>query len=245
MRRALLAVTALIIGCGPNLAYVGELGSDGFHLQRYRLHVRADGPLGHPFLSNAWVPENYALNRNDWELRKDAPTALVSLDVKEGTKDLRQVPSPDLVLANGRDGARISLTAHLLPERRAADSLEVLVREMAGSLSGTTGWAFVSVHLQHHTSQILSAGALEVAGRPAYQAVIDVADTEALKLDPTSRVARVHVILVEALRFREGTARGRVLIELHLWAPPDKFDANDPDFERFARAVYLDLTPST
>jgi hypothetical protein len=98
------------------------------------------------------------------------------------------------------------------------------------------------VHAQTFTTKIVDEHPTTVAGFEAYDATIELANVDELKLDPASRSSKLRVVFVRTPYTRKLFAtKGAVpqLLILGYSVAPRDFDASLPDFNRFVASISL------
>jgi hypothetical protein len=191
------------------------------------------------------------------------------VDLREGgdnqTHPPVDQPAFDVLLKQRYTGAQLWMRTEILPQSYAQRTLESLVAPYAEQLSGT---AFVGVSIstgsrsffgstsvavsagvsRAYATKIVSSGPTKVGDRDAYEAVIELANLDQLRLDPASRSSILHVVFVN-VDYRVFQSNldgvvvwGRAIVVLGYSAPPAAYDKSHDDFARFREAVLLGPT---
>lgn len=254
----LFLIAALAASACASSSLSGSLRSDGYHHKLLPIQVSSLNDQAQSFVAPDWRLDNFKINeRGAWE-QKTGPgySTPMTIDLR-GDGELpdrstaTDVPAFDVLLKHSRHGAQLWMRTELLPEPYRERTLESLVAAYAEQLSGT---AFVGVSVypvsagvsRGYAAKVVSAGPTKVGDRDAYEAVIEVANLDQLRLDPQHRSAIMHVVFVESgynvyQVDDRGRARGRAVIVLGYRATPASYEESHGDFARFRDAVKLGL----
>jgi hypothetical protein len=172
-------------------------------------------------MPTAWQLENLhqqtVIGRKDkrWAQKRGPYQILLHLDGDEdGKSELRrQVATYVLRFSDTRSQGVVSL--RLVPvsgmlERRTLSSLvQAYAEEVTGSGVDFvwTGNSASTSRDAKFASTIVQQGAARVAGQEAFEAALDVADLDQLRVDPAHRFRRMHVVLART-PFRYDVSRG-------------------------------------
>ncbi|MBN1770980.1 MAG: hypothetical protein JXB32_06965 [Deltaproteobacteria bacterium] len=252
----LLLITAIFgSACTPSVLG-GKLRADGYHHNLLPIHLRSSSGRAQQYVSPDWQLDNFRNEAGDWT-QKEGPgySTDVVVDLRGDRTDARrpqhttQTPVFDVLLKHRRNGAQLWMRTELLPEPYRERTLESLVAAYAEQLSGT---AFVGVAVypvsvavsRGYATKIVSSGATKVGDRDAYEAVIEVANLDQLRLDPQSRSLIMHVVFVESgydlyQSGPRGRARGRAIVVLGYSATPSAYEESHEDFARFRAELVL------
>ena len=187
---ALLAALAFpVLGCATG----GTFAADGFHHTDYPYVVRYSDPGTREFLDANWRIDNYVVNYDgtigalktteDYE----GPT---ELDVT-GSGNFSKVTLPyfDLKLDNRKTSAVIWLQTIPLNKGREERNLKNLAEDYASAISGSGFYAAVEdqgkvIREKTFAAKIVEGKETTLGGLEAYDAKIELANADQLRLDP-------------------------------------------------------------
>jgi hypothetical protein len=232
----------------------GSFRPDGFHHEHVPYEVRYADAGKRSFVSADWQIDNYVNKSGTLEpkMGEGYKTRRVIELFDEEAKPV-EVYAYDLRLTHRRDNGTIWMRAEFLPPRHAQRDLDSLIKNYVENLSGTGIFASylvpTTLQTRTHAAAIVETRDLEISGFPAREAIIDIANVDRLKLDPTSRSARLRLVLIDTpytiVRHdpRAGTTqRARCIVVAAYSNDPDRFEAENPDFDRFLTAIHLPPT---
>lgn len=169
----------------------------------------------------------------------------------DGEIDLRaNVYLYDLRLEHRNSDARIAVITYPVSSRRKDKRLEIEVRRIVGELSGSEfvrvmgNAGEVGMRGRRTTSLLLDEQSVEVAGRAAWAATVDVADVDRLTMDPSVRDLRMRIVVVQTgLQQEFGPSHGSVAFPVRMLIvyqnDPESFEDHLADFERFLSSIRI------
>jgi hypothetical protein len=224
--------------------------------------IRYADPARKEILSEDWRVDNFELSSDGSPKRpKNGPKYKGTRDVDdgEGSGDLLHEDFYvfDLELVHRSSGGVIWARTIPLPPALTDTNLRVLMDDYAAALSGTGFFASDVVSAggnavakaQEFATKVVQAKQTSVAGHDAYDATIELANVDQIKLDPNRREAIGRIVLVRTDYFNESLARRhlndehkvrrRIVMMLGYSNNPTDFPAQLPDFERFISQISL------
>ena len=222
----------------------GVFSKDAFHNKVYPYTIGYTDPKDRSILGPDWLVENYFSNddgvptgqKTDDGYRKDR-----EIELANGEKTLTTVDVFDVLLAHKTSSGIIWLRTIPVSPRAQARNLRVVAEEYAEALSGRGFFARdlgrFEVSAKEFASRFIEGHEAVLAGMPAYDATIEVANVDQLKLDSTNRVCRIRVVFA---RTPFNLPRDRPTgddLPVQLMAGyvnnPTDFDREAPAFEKF------------
>ena len=249
---ALLAALAFpVLGCATG----GTFAADGFHHTDYPYVVRYSDPGTREFLDANWRIDNYVVNYDgtigalktteDYE----GPT---ELDVT-GSGNFSKVTLPyfDLKLDNRKTSAVIWLQTIPLNKGREERNLKNLAEDYASAISGSGFYAAVEdqgkvIREKTFAAKIVEGKETTLGGLEAYDAKIELANADQLRLDPAARTAIIRVVFVRTNYTHDFLGHDfpvHTFVRVGYRASPGDFDAGLPDFERFLKLLQFGPAP--
>jgi hypothetical protein len=121
----------------------------------------------------------------------------------------------DLKYVNARDRGVIWTKAHPLLLNRAGQDLDVILESYADQLSGEglyaagTVFSAETVKARKYVSFLVERAPIQIGPNLGVSAIIELAESERLRLDPNHRSTRLKIVLTKmAFRNPEGTGQG-------------------------------------
>ena len=209
------------VACGGSAS--GALGPQGYEqsLTQYRVNYADVGRK--KFLPDDWALDNYAFDPSSgkWHEKKgDQYRALRLLDEDgDGTispSEKNKENLFDLRFVNSRDGAVIWLKVHPMEATDAGRDLDVILESYANGLEGSglfeqsTLFGLTQDKARHFTTFMVKKQPIALGQLPAIRGVIEIADVEKLRLDPTHRDSKAELIFAKVTYFEKlGITRPR------------------------------------
>jgi hypothetical protein len=235
----------MTLGC----AKPGTFRADGYHNALYGYSIHYSDAAAHAFVSDDWVVDNYVMGndglprapKKDEEYRRER-----TFEVDNGRKHTRAVDIYDLRLVHKRSSAVVWVRTIPLEVRDGERDLRVLMQEYAEELSGTGFFATdlpnVKVGARQFATKITESHPATLAGFDAFDATIEIANVDQLRLDPASRSDVVRVIFARTpyqYVIEDGYAGIKlpVLLVVGYLNNPTDFARQQPDFERLLTLV--------
>lgn len=203
-----LALSAALLGaCATSTT---AFGPSAYEQTAYHYQINYAQAQGQRLLGTGWQLDNLARDADtgawvnkagpeyNWIRSQDTnEDGTISVDEthEEGVYDLRFV--------NGHDGGVIWTKAHPLLLSRAGEDLDVILERYADQLSGeglyTAGTIFSAETLKARkfVSFIVERTPLQIGPNMGVSAVIELAESERLRLDPTYRSSRLKIVLTK------------------------------------------------
>lgn len=252
-RLALLACVGALVGltgCAPK-----TFTATGFHHPELPVTARYSDASRRAFVSDDWHIDNYVVDDEGTPLRPKQGKEYIAVshvDVDgDGVAENYEVPRFDLKLLNKKNAGVLWERAIVLQPDQGEQTLRVLMQDYADALSGT---GFDTVDLidgekkaraRQFASKIIDARDRRVGTREAYDATIEVASVDQLKLDPESRDGKLRIVLVRTGYWQKKWLYGKnfnylpVVLMLGYWNRPDAFEASAKDFDTFVELFEL------
>jgi hypothetical protein len=231
-----------LLGCATGN---GAFRADGFHHDDYPYTVHYADRAGRQILPN-WRIDNYVVDDEGKPGQAKTTTDYEGeqkIDLNgDGDPEKPTVYYYDLRLLNRRNSGVIWLQTVPLPADHAERDLAVMVRDYATALAGTGFYATFAndkaeVRAKTYATKIVASKPGKMGPFDSYDATIELANVDQLKLDPAQRSAILRVVFVRTDYVREWTmpteAKTAVVLRAGYWATPEDFAAGLPDFERF------------
>ncbi len=242
-----IGAAALVVVGMAGCRSSGVFDATAFHSSTYPYTIRYADPEEHALLSSDWVVENYyadatgkpTTSKRGWAYRKSR-----DIELSDGHVVSREFDVYDVMLVHRASDAVIWLRSIPLSPRQPGINLRVLASEYAEGISGSgfypTDLGRAHVESQTYASHVLTGQPVTVAGLEAYEATIEVANVDQLKLDPSSRAAMIRVVFVRTPFKTEPSMNSEGLPVLWMIGyanNPVDFEAQAPDFTRFLGLV--------
>jgi hypothetical protein len=252
IRTILVALAFPILGCATG---GGTFAADGFHHSQYPYVVRYSDPRAREVLDENWRVDNFVIN---YDGSIGAPK---TADGYEGPEEIDftgsgvptkvTVPYFDLKLDNRKTSAVIWLQTIPLSKDHAERNLKNLVEDYANAISGSGFYAAVEdqgkvVREKTFAAKIVDGKETTLGSLEAYDAKIELANVDQLRLDPAARTAIIRVVLVRTNymhTFLEDGPAVPTFVRVGYRASPGDFDAGLPDFERFLKLLQFGPPP--
>lgn len=248
------ASTASLGGCIPT---TGTFAVDGFHDKVLPYKVHYWDAHAKQFLNDDWKVDNFVAN-DDGTLGDPKTTndyrGPQKLDLAgDGTLEKVRVYYFDLKLDNKKTNAVIWVQTIPLGRDRAERNLKNLAEDYAEALSGSGFYATVTDpetrevrgRTKTFAARLLDGKDTKLGGFDAYDARLDLANVDQLRLDPNARTSMIRIVLVRPPYLIGWGADHKptpALIRIGYQASPGDFEAGLPDFERFLSL--LELAPT-
>jgi hypothetical protein len=149
----------------------------------------------------------------------------------------------DLKLDNRKSSAVIWMQSVRLGRDDAERNLRNLMEDYAEALSGSGFYATVHdglvIKSKSYAAKIVAGTDTTLGGLPSYDAKLEVANLDQIRLDPNARAALLRVVLVRTPYIHNWAdpqtppLEAHTLIRVGYRANPSDFEANMADFERF------------
>jgi hypothetical protein len=222
-------------------------GVDGFHSAQFPYSVRYSDPGARTLLSSDWIVENYYSDshgaptkpKEDDDYAKEREIELEGGHTTKLTFDVY-----DVLLAHKSSDAKIWVRSIPYSPRQAQRSLRLVAEDYAEALSGAGFYASdlgrVKVQSKQYASHVVGGRDAKLAGLPAYDATIEVANVDQLKLDPKSRSEMIRVVFVRTdftYPVRRVDSTLPVMLMIGYSNAPSDFAAQSADFERFLALI--------
>jgi hypothetical protein len=257
MRASLLpaALALSVLGCATG---TGTFAADGFHNSEYPYVVRYSNPQARELLDGSWRVDNFVVNADGsigGAKTAEGYRGPEEIDLKgSGTPNKITVFYFDLKLDNKKTSAVIWLQTVPLARDRAERNLKNLVEDYANTISGSGFYAAVEdegkmIRAKTFAAKIVDGKETTLGGLEAYDAKIELANVDQLRLDPAARTALVRVVLVRTNYTHRFSSAGveyaptPTLVRVGYRASPGDFDAGLPDFERFLKLIEFGPPP--
>jgi len=239
MAVAVVAAVVGVAGCESS----GVFDGTAFHSRVYPYTIRYADPEEHALLSSDWVVENYyadATGKPTTSKRRGEYRKLRDIELTSGSTTEQYVDVYDVMLEHRASDAVIWMRSIPMSPRQPRLDLRVVAGEYAERLSGSgffaTDLGRARVESQTYASRLMSGRPVVVAGLEGYEATIEVANVDQLKLDPSSRVAMVRVVFVHTpftSPTRSDSDKLPIMWMIGYANNPTDFEAQAPDFTRF------------
>jgi hypothetical protein len=242
-------VAVPLIACA---AVAGSFGADGFHSAQFPYVVHYAIPATKEFLGPDWRIDNYYV-ADDGSIGDPKATGAYqgreAVDLKGDGKLTRWTTYYfDLKLDNRKSSGVIWVQTLQLGRNDADRNLRNLVEDYAEALSGSGFFAVVNsgivIKAKAYAAKIVDGKDTTLGGLPAYDARLELANLDQVRLDPSSRSALIRIVLVKTnytLPFGGGPndppVESRTLVRAGYSASPADFEAGLPDFERFLKLL--------
>jgi hypothetical protein len=229
-----------LLGCQSS----GFFEASAFRSTKYPYTIRYADPEERALLSSDWVVENYyadgsgkpTTSKMGRQYQKDREIELAS-----GHTTVRSFDVYDVLLVHRASDAVIWLRSIPLSPRQSGLNLRVAAEQYAEGLSGSGFYATDlgprRVEAQTYASHMTSGRPVMVAGLEAYEATLEVANVDQLKLDPAGRAAMIRVVFVRTPfttdPHSEGSEKLPVMWMIGYANNPTDFEAQSADFVRF------------
>jgi hypothetical protein len=251
-------LTLSLGACLPSL--VGAFSADGFHSAQFPYAVHYTSPATKEFLGPDWRIDNYYI-ADDGSIgdpkTTDAYRGREAVDLLGDGKLTKWTTNYfDLKLDNRKTSGVIWVQTVQLGRKDAERNLRNLVEDYAEALSGSGFFAVVNdgrvIKAKTYAAKIVDGKDRTLGGLPAYDAHLELANLDQVRLDPSARAAIIRVVLVKTdyvskwgedampLNPDHVAPESRVLIRIGYRASPSDFEAGLPDFERFLTLLQFD-----
>jgi hypothetical protein len=245
---AFLLGALFLPGCFASGA--GSFGPDGFHHADFPIAVRFTKPDEKEFLGPDWRIDNFYVDDFGFIGSPKSSSQYVgreAVDFGDGRVTRLPVYFFDLKLDHRKSSAVIWMQSIRLGRNDAERNLRTLVEDYAEALSGSGFYATVHdglvIKSKSYAAKIVDGKDTTLGGLPAYDAKLEVANLDQIRLDPNARATIVRVVLVRTNYVRnwgepqQGMLEARTVVRLGYRANPSDFDATMPDFEKFLSLV--------
>ncbi len=274
MGKRALFVASLVCG---GLGCTASVGGKFVHPGEYDhglFPVRVGyGPQDQGILGSDWLVDNFTATKDRPGPAKSGPgyVLVAHYDMDDDGKEdrTREEPIRDVLFLHRRTGASMWVTLTTLSTREEdldlSELAEEVIERVAGGAStmqldspGADSRGVVRV-VEHRTAVAeLASAACRLGTDPAYEVDFELADVDRLKLDPTSRSAKVRLVIART-PYRDRVARSAaynskaptlpVILIAALRARPERFDSHLADFAKLMEQVGMgakdDHTPPT
>jgi hypothetical protein len=242
--RGVLSVVAVglagVLGCQSS----GFFEATAFRSRLYPYTIRYADPEDRALLSSDWVVENFyadatgkpTTSKTGRLYQKDR-----EIELADGHTSRRTFDVYDVLLVHRASDAVIWMRSIPLSPRQSGLNLRVMAEQYAEGLSGSgfyaTDLGHRMVESQTYASHMLTSRPVMVAGLEAFEATLEVANVDQLKLDPASRAALIRVVFVHTPFATEtrgvDSEKLPVMWMIGYSNNPIDFEAQAPDFVRF------------
>lgn len=240
---ALVGGLATLASCSAPALFRPE----GYFNKVHEYSVRYSDPAHHAFLSADWVVDNYYTDTNGSPTSRkngDAYRRPRKLEFDDGSVVEDAIDLFDLKLVHKRTNAVIWLRTIPVTPREGERNLRVIAQDYAEGLSGTGFFATdtrpIKVGAQQFATRIVEAREGMLDGFQAYDATIEIANVDQLRLDPKTRSGIIRVVFARTpfqVGFGSGGSTGLHRVPVILMAGyynnPTDYAAQLPEFERF------------
>jgi hypothetical protein len=199
---------ALCLALGACVTSRGTFGPKGYEQNTYHYQVAYARPPQQLVLGGDWRLDNLRMDEAVKKLvDKDGPEYVAARktdDDGDGTiapNEMHKEPIYDLRYVNARDGGVIWIKAHPLSAAEAALDLDVVLKSYADDLSGSGLYASANVFsverpaVKQFISFVTGREPVRVGPNLGVSALIELAETERLRLDPRHRSSRLKVVM--------------------------------------------------
>ena len=236
----------------------GSFTADGYHHGEYPYAIHYSAPPKKAFLGPDWQVDNYYVAENGEigdRKQSDRYQGRETIDLKgDGNLTRWKTDYFDLKLENRKTSAVIWVQTFPLGHKEADRNLRNLVEDYAEDLSGSGFFWSVrdgrTVKAKTYAAKIVSGADTSLGGDQAYDAQLELANLDQVRLDPNARTARIRVVLVKTGYLHvwspdeyEATVKSPVLMRVGYYASPADFDAGLPEFESFLKLLDLNARP--
>jgi hypothetical protein len=248
--RSVLVVTALLLlGCGG-----GGFTESGYVHSSGLLSVKYRDPSAFRFVSSDWQIDNHVTDeqgRPTYPKEGDDWKVVFDHDISgDGSRERFSWPRFELKLSHRANDAAIWIRTIPLAKSDETMELRVFAERYVDALSGTGFYGVdrfigaTKVTSIQFAAKFLDRRARTLGGQEAFEATIEVANIDQLKLDPTSRHSKIRIVVARTDR-KEMYAGGgkyvtaKLLVVAGYRSRPADFDAGLKDFETFLGSVAL------
>ena len=240
---ALIALLAL--GGTACVKKQGTFDAQGYTNHLYDYHVRSD--RGGELMSDAWLLDNYY---GDDHKAKRAPEYVTEYQLDtSGNGKVDTTPEElryDLRYENRFDSGVIWLRTLPLSTTRKDTEPRVLMREYVDALA-SSGYTAITlkpgqlfIESEHLTARVLDARESRVGGAPAFEAIVEIADVDALQLDPNARRKLAKLVVVRPnFVYNKGRVDFPVLMVAGYVNFPEDFTRALSDFDSMLSRIDL------
>lgn len=227
----------------------GTFDAQGYTNHLYDYHVRSSG--GGELMSDAWLLDNYY---GDNHKAKRAPDYVTEYQLDtSGNGKVDTTPEElryDLRYENRFDSGVIWLRTLPLSTTRKDTEPRVLMREYVDALA-SSGYTAVTltpgklfIESEHLTARVLDARESRVGGATAFEAIVEIADVDALQLDPNARRKLAKIVVVRPnFVYNKGRVDFPVLMVAGYVNFPEDFTKSLPDFDSMLSRIDLGSGP--
>ncbi len=252
-----IELITLLAGCSTTV-----FRRDGFFHLKSDFAIHFDDPDNVVFINEDWRVENYthgddykSFNRKKG--RAYYGTVYVDRD-DNGTTEPEKVYFSDLELQHRHNNGAIWVTTQDMLEKHELVGLDVLLRNMTESLSGTENMVYIdalgsrTIETQRFATEILEIHRIQFGPYEAAIATISFANLDQLRLNKNhrSRLVRIAIAKIDGtVRKSKRDSQGRVissvdgpgkrLMIVGYSNSPEYFEESLPDFERFLELIYF------
>ena len=187
----------------------GAIDPQGYRHTDFGYAVRSLEPGSAQFLPPHWQLDNFQIDRvsGQWEQKTGGHwKAVRRVDLNgDGVIDKSETneePAYDLHFVHEVNGGIIWVKAHPVRKDRGRLALDVVLDDYIDSLRGTglfeqgDLFGLETVVARKFTTFVRERKSTKVAGRPAVEAVIELAETDRLEIDKSERSGIVRVVMI-------------------------------------------------
>lgn len=239
------SVVLLALGGAACVKKQGSFDAKGYTNHLYDYNVR-NGGAGE-VMSDAWLLDNYYGEDRKAKRTPDYVTEYQLDTTGNGKTDVTpEELRYDLRYENRFDSGVIWLRTLPLSTTRRDTEPRVLMREYVDALAGsgftavtlTPGQLFIES--EHLTARVLDAQENRVGNAPAFEAIIEVADVDALQLDPNARKKLAKLVVIRPnFVYSKGRVDFPVLMVAGYVNFPEDFSRSLPDFDSLLARIEL------
>ncbi|HYQ27420.1 MAG TPA: hypothetical protein VER04_09370 [Polyangiaceae bacterium] len=199
-----------LVLCTACTSASGALGPQGYEQSLTKYRVNYADASRRKFLPDDWALDNYTYDpaANKWHEKDGVQYRAVRRLDEDGDGTVSRSERHeenlfDLRFVHSRDGAVIWLKVHPMEADDASRDLEVILESYADGLEGTglfeqsTLFGLEAAKARHYTTFTVKKESLSLGALPAIRGVIEIADVEKLRLDPTHRDSKAELIFAK------------------------------------------------
>jgi hypothetical protein len=197
MMRSLISVLAFVF-LSTACVSTGKLDSQGFTHDKLGYSLSYEKPNEKVFIPSSWTLET---NSQGQSSPKDNSTRRLEVKSYSGHQDTIMVQDLDLVFKHRETNGVIAVQSAPLGEKAAYKKLPILAKDHVELMSGlyyaslTEGRTRIG-HGKNLVTNIVEGRSGSMGTAETYEAVVDVANAEQLKLNPEHRLMRYKMVMI-------------------------------------------------